>query len=329
MDKQELLDKCEVITPVEEIHDDPVFRYVKRDDYFRPFDDMPLSGGKVRQAIMLIDSNIDSIKNDYDNNIWTATSVLSPQGVIVSRVASEYGIKTKLFVGSGPGTTAKKVTENNLLMASYQCGSEIDHDTRQGFESGIQARMERISEFTGTKYFNVKFGINLDTSPEALVSSTAMQVRNLPDNIDNLVVPSGSCIILSGVILGCLMFNKSVKNIIGVQIAGYDRTKTINGILGGFGVTDCDMLYRLEVSKDYQYSKHLNRYYMDNGNIRLDPLYESKGYDYCLKHLTGIHNQNNLFWIVGDSTDIRNLRPSQHTVDKFLEESKNHVKICD
>ena len=325
MDKKELLSKCEVITPVEEIHGDPVFKYVKRDDHFRPFQDLPLSGGKVRQAILLVNNNIDLIKNELDNNIWTATSMSSPQGVIVSRVASEYGVNSKLFIGSG--CSKESISKNNLMMNSYGCGSSINYDARQAFETVLQAQIKKVAEETGEKFFNVKFGINLDTSPEALVASTAMQVQNIPDQLDNLVVPSGSCIILSGVVLGCLMFNKSVRNIIGVQISGYDRSSTVNHILETFGLTDPELLYTMKVSKDYPYSRHLNKYTIGVENIRLDPLYESKGYDYCLKHMPEIHGQNNLFWIVGDSTDIRNLKPKEEDVERFLYENRDHKKL--
>lgn len=324
MDKKELLSKCDVVTPVEEIHNDPVFRYVKRDDYFRPFQDLPLSGGKVRQAILLVNNNIDLIREELGNNIWTATSMSSPQGVIVSRVASEYGVNSKLFIGSG--CSKDSISKNNLMMNSYGCGSSIDYDSRQAFETALQAHIKKVADNTGEKFFNVKFGINLDTSPEALVASTAMQVQNIPDHLDNLVVPSGSCIILSGVILGCLMFNKTVDNIIGVQIAGYDRCKTIDHILDTFGIPEGNSLYTLEKSKDYPYSRLLKRYTIGTENIRLDPLYESKGYDYCLKHMPEIHGKENLFWIVGDSTDIRNLKPREETVERFLYENRDHKK---
>lgn len=324
MDKQELLSKCEIITPVEDIHGDNQFAYVKRDDQFRPFNDLPLSGGKVRQAILLVNNNIEAIRNDMGNNIWTATSMSSPQGVIVSKVASEYGVNSKLFIGSG--CSAQSISKNNLMMNSYSCGSKIDYDSRQAYETVLQARIKKVAEETGEKFFNVKFGINLDTSPEALVASTAMQVQNIPDKLDNLVVPSGSCIILSGVILGCLMFNKQVGKIIGVQISGYDRSSTVNHILEVFGIKDGNLLYDMQVSKDYPYSKHLNKYIIGDEHIRLDPLYESKGHDYCKKHLPELDGKENLFWIVGDSTDIRNLKPRTETVERFLYENRDHKK---
>lgn len=320
-----LIEKCQIVTPVEELHGDSQFQYLKRDDHFRPFQDLPLSGGKVRQAALLVENNLDKIRSELDNNIWTATSVMSPQGVIVSRIAEEYGVNSKLFIGSG--CSAQSISKNNLMMTSYSCGSEIDYDALQAFETVLQARIKKVQEETGKKFFNVKFGINLDTSPEALVASTAMQVQNIPDRLDNLIVPSGSCIILSGVILGCLMYNKQVGKITGVQIAGYDRTKTINQILESFGVTEPGLLYSLELSKDYTYSRLLNKYLIGLERVRLDPLYEAKAHDYCKKHMPQLDGKENLFWIVGDSTDIRKFRPKEETVAKFLEENKDHKKI--
>src|SRR4051812_42566523 len=84
------------LTPCEQ-HDGA---WYKRDDLFVPFDDVPLSGGKVRQAMALLGPNAAEIKRRHGGFVLTATGVHSPQGLIIARVAHEYGLRTVIFVGA-------------------------------------------------------------------------------------------------------------------------------------------------------------------------------------------------------------------------------------
>lgn len=53
------------LTPIEEYNG----IYFKRDDLFMPYDDMPISGGKVRQMISLVENRLVEIKNYYNNTV--------------------------------------------------------------------------------------------------------------------------------------------------------------------------------------------------------------------------------------------------------------------
>lgn len=326
MEKEEFVKELstEELTPVEILTDDPIFKYAKRDDYYRPFKDVPLSGGKVRQAIYLIGSNQEEITDSCCGNVWTSTSISSPQGIIIGKVARYFGFDSKLFVGAM--TSPATLRKNPMMMLAYKCGATINCDCLQAYEAPLHNQMLRTASELGTNYYDVKFGINLDTSPDALVMSTAYQVQNIPDYLDNLVVPSGSCIILSGVVLGCVLYGKNVKNIIGVQISGYDRTKRVDQTLAGYNIEGVGKSYQMYLSKDYEYSRHLNKFYIDGGRIRLDPLYESKAYDYVKKHMS-LEGGENLFWIVGDSTDVRNYKIEESVRAAYDEETKGYVKI--
>lgn len=319
----EIIKDYKALTPIQEI-DDPMFRYVKRDDLFQPFDELPFSGGKIRQAMCLVNNNIEHIKNDCDNNVFSCTSVTSPQGAIISRICNEHDIKCSIFVGGSvfPDTLVK----SNLMMTAYEYGAMINCDARVAFEVAVHAYATQYAQAHGMKFFDVGFGINLESSPQALIESTAYQVQNIPDNIGTIIVPSGSCIILSGIILGCRMFNKNVRRIVCVQIAGYDRSDTINRILSQYGIIDTTGMYEIELSHDYAYARLLKKYTIDNGNILLDPLYESKAYDYCAKHMNINPNEDNLFWIVGNSTYIREHKVADDVVARYLEENKDYHK---
>jgi hypothetical protein len=82
----------DALTPIEK-HEGV---YFKRDDLFRPFSDIGISGGKIRQCLSLVENNLRDIRKYHDATIATAASVHSPQSVIVARVAAlcgfgEYG----------------------------------------------------------------------------------------------------------------------------------------------------------------------------------------------------------------------------------------------
>ena len=53
------------LTPIEEYNG----VYFKRDDLFMPFEDMPISGGKVRQMISLVEDRLVEIKDHYNNTV--------------------------------------------------------------------------------------------------------------------------------------------------------------------------------------------------------------------------------------------------------------------
>lgn len=271
----------------------PVEKYgnilLKRDDLFIPYNDIPLSGGKVRQCILLFDKLKYKIRNEYNNTVYTSGSANSPQSIIVTRVAKEFGFNSKVFVPMNTNI------DNNILMQNvlYQ-GGEINNQSRLGYEHVMHKFMTKYSEYK--KGYIISFGINAYECREAIIDSVSNQVKNLPD-LDYLVVPCGSCIMLSGILLGIKKYNKKIKHIIGIQIAGYDRTKIISEL-----TNNVDIVYDFILSNDYQYSKKV-KHSIDN--VTLDPLYESKAYDYILKHKPEILDKNTCFWLVGDSNAVR------------------------
>ena len=287
------LDKYKVLelTPVDNIGG----MYFKRDDLYMPFEDIPLSGGKVRQAISLIGNNYEYIKNECDGNIYTGTSVTSPQGIIVSRVAKDFGFNSVLFVGN---TNPNGILRNPLLVQALEQGCKINYDSVLAYENVLNATIRKQKE-KGNKFFQVKFGINLESDPEAIVDSVAYQVQNIPDDLDYLIIPGGSCITTGGILKGIVKYNKHPKKVVCIQISGFDRSETVNKIMG-----DDTYPYEMRISKDYPYSKHIN-IKLSNG-LKLDPLYEAKAFDYMVKYMGDeIQGKKVLFWIVGDSNFVR------------------------
>ena len=293
--------KVHELTPVEE-YNGILF---KRDDMYTPFDDIPLNGGKVRQCACLFLNNYSKIVNEYDSTVVTATSVNSPQGINMSRVAQEFGFSSVIVFGAAKKHTLEK---NPLVQWMKAFDSEIDYQCRIGYESALTKRIQELQQTR--KMFHVKFGFNLESDPSSIVESVGHQVQNLQDHeIDNLVIPTGSAITAGGVLWGLQKYNIKVKkNVYIVQIAGYDRNETLYRIFKVLDINnDNKPKYEFIVDKSYPYSKHLSVSFNERGEV-LDPVYESKAFVWMMNNLDVIEDRT-LFWIIGNSNFFRVFAP--------------------
>ena len=289
------------ITPVEEY--DGV--YFKRDDLYRPFDPEPLNGGKVRQCITLIKANLDKIKKEHNSCVATVTSVNSPQGIIIARVCQEFGLRCIIGVG-GPGKN-----DNNICNAIRDFGGEIITLSPMAYDNVLYSKLMELHQHEN--FFVIKFGINVSESTE-IRDYISNQVINIPDELENLVIPTGSGICAGAILHGIKKFEKKVKNVYVVQIAGYDRTATINKI-------ESTIPYIYLPYEKFPYSKKLKIFIRPD--FQLDTVYESKAYHWMINsphpittykfgklpvpesdHIQ-IGNKKTLFWCVGNASMYR------------------------
>ena len=269
------------ITPVEEYNG----VYYKRDDLFRPFDPEPLNGGKVRQCLTLIKSNLENIKINHNNTVATVTSVNSPQGIIVSRVCYEFGIRCIIGVG-GPGLNNNKICDE-----IRKWGGEIITLSPMAYDNVLYSKLMELHKTN--PFFVIKFGINVDESTE-IRDYIANQVVNIPDDVVNIIIPTGSGICAGSILYGMKKFGKK-SNVHVIQISGYDRTKTINKI-------ESNVPYNYVAYKKFPYSKKVKIFI--NDDFQLDTVYEAKAYDW-MKLNIDIENEKTLFWCVGNATMYR------------------------
>jgi 1-aminocyclopropane-1-carboxylate deaminase/D-cysteine desulfhydrase-like pyridoxal-dependent ACC family enzyme len=303
------------LTPVEQYDDDGNGIIYKRDDKYMPFSDVPLNGGKVRQCACLFLKNYNHIKNECNSLVATATSVNSPQGINVSRVAKEFGFSSLIVFGA---TKAETLMKNPLVQWMQEFGSTFDYKCKIGYDIAL---VKRINDIKATnKLFHVKFGINLESDPDSIINSIAYQVQNLPKDIDNLIIPTGSAITAGGILVGLKKYDYiKPKRVIVVQISGYDRQHTLRRIFDRSNINYNDNdnndnnnnnsypKYEYVADTTYPYSKHLN-VRINNNTENLDPVYEAKGYNWMIKNIDYKHEKT-LFWVVGDSSYFRTLTP--------------------
>ncbi len=290
-----------VLTPVDVIEGLPPFGRVffKRDDLYLPFKDIPqLGGGKVRQAFSLFSSLKEKLKQ-Y-NGISSYVSVSSPQAMVVTRTAKEFGYKTHLVIGVN-SPVENVIQKHRPIRECYKIGAEIHNLAKIGYNTVIKNKAERFSK--ENNLYLINFGINVDENTEALVGAVADQVKNIPDKLDAIVVPVGSGIQFASIIAGVKKYKKNVGRIIGIQISGYDRTKDINHILDKLNIKP---EYEFYIDKTYPYTKHITAKIVNTKDygksFEMNVVYESKAWKALLRERYNLKRTDNiLFWIVGNN----------------------------
>jgi len=274
------------VTPVQEY----AGLYWKRDDLFKPFGDFHVNGGKVCQAIMVFRAKIDELRGRYDNGVVTAASVYSPQSANIAKVAQHYGVKCISCVG---GTTPEKLLTHHMMKLTRYYGSTIRIVAGHGMTAVIHARMHKIAE--ELNYLPIEMGELMDENPRAIFESTAEQVINIPDELDNLIIPSGVAIQLTGILLGLKRYHKKVKRIVSVCV-GPTREKQLTGYFRDIYQTTPSEYHPVEmVAHKSPYSKPFD--FLVNGDY-MDDLYEGKAYDWLTKNID-VSKEKTMFWCVG------------------------------
>jgi len=283
------LDKLNELTPVEK-HGDMWF---KRDDLFK-LDDSLLNGGKLRQCLSIVHSKRDHIKNECNGTIITPTTVKSPQGLIVAVVAKMFGFKCIVGVGNIK-SVEHTVGKNKTMELCQNEGAEIRCLGTQGFHSVLEAQVRKLQETE--PMFNISFGLR--GTRDEIITPIADQVRNIPEEVNTVVIPAGSGYSTAGIIEGLIKYEKDILPIV-IQPFGYDRRDNITGNIDYYS-WEYDFNYYMG---DYPYGKEVE--YIIDETLDLDTIYESKAFDYFMKNVyVGVKDTNILFWIVANANWTR------------------------
>jgi 1-aminocyclopropane-1-carboxylate deaminase/D-cysteine desulfhydrase-like pyridoxal-dependent ACC family enzyme len=279
-------DRIDELMPVEE-HAGVLF---KRDDLYRPFDDLPVSGGKIRQCLALVLRRLDEIRRDYDSTIATAASVHSPQAAIVARIAKEFDLRC--IIGHG----AKRPLDHKAMRECADFGAElVQLTTANSYNTVLYGKLAELQK--SRNFFTINFGYNQQTDAHAIIDTVAQQARNLPSDMRSLIINVGSGVSANAILCGVDyhwrgdVFKLDVHLI---QPFGY-RRRTRGLICHSFDYWE----------GDYDYAKRLQ---LKVGDIELDEIYESKAFDYAEQHLFGrlIDDARKcVFWLIGNSNGLR------------------------
>lgn len=227
------------------------------------------NGGKLQQALRLVEDNLKDIKTIYNNQVICSCSIKSPQSAIISEVCKKYKIDCNIV-------TYKTLKPNRNLSIAHN-GAKI-YGLKSGYNSVIEHYARELSKKLNGFYINMGFA-----SKEA-VDSNIYETYNLPDDLDYLVVTIGSAMNFISILKGIKRFDKKVKNIIGIIVG-----KSPEKILSIYK----DLPEHTLIKSPYKYGQEIN---IDS--YFFDPIYEAKGYEWLMKNID-IEKNKVLFWVIG------------------------------
>lgn len=286
--------------------------WLKRDDLFRPFDDVPMNGAKVYQCLNLIGSHLGLIRDRYGGTVYSDNFLGSPQGPIVARVARHFGLRCIIPVAGSLGT----VMAHRSMQLVREWGGEVDVVCKMGL-----ALKWKVPEKYGDQFFRVKFGMGGDDA--SVLQSVVEPVRQqaaaflgLPTDAMTLVVAVGSGVVFGSLLVGMADLGVRFKRVVGVGIAGYDRTPTVTRVVESCGhampsatvresafgqATPPIQPFEYIVDKTYAYSRHLHR---EVGDVVLDSQYEAKAWEWAMRERL-IEQGPVMLYVVGNSNCLR------------------------
>jgi 1-aminocyclopropane-1-carboxylate deaminase/D-cysteine desulfhydrase-like pyridoxal-dependent ACC family enzyme len=288
------------LTPVEQVGP---HLYVKRDDMFTAYSGL-IRGAKMRQAIQ--DVRYLRARCKRVTTVILSSQVDGTTGAIMAEAAMQYGLQCIICVGA---TTLERLHELPMMRLAMMHGARISIVAGTAYASVIKARIREMIKCAGPTHVNVEYGAWWPFG-------TSAQVDNLPDELDNLVIPCGTGIQMAAILYGlALNGNKRIKRVIGVRV-GPDRRKEIDSRLLCAGVqsvkAQADHFTQYRVSYDLvpyaekmNYSKPLKARI---GDIELDPIYEAKAASWMLNTINA--KEKTCFWIVGK-------RPTEAEIDAY------------
>jgi hypothetical protein len=266
-----IIKKHDQLTPIEKRGE----YYFKRDDLFQPLS-CRLNGSKMRQALHVIGRDAELIKQSYNGIVATTSGVTARQGYLLTRCAHHFDLQTIVGVGTAP----EKARRQKPFRLLEKYGGRIEQLAKIGYRSVLEKRLDELA--AKNNWYVVGFGFKTDD-----LSRNADQVTDFPP-IHNLVIPCGSGVTASAVLLGVSRMRHPPKNIFVVQIAGGKRK------IEGHGVNFHHVMYTC-----HPYTKLLNTTYH---GLELDQVYEAKVFEW-MQQASFIGNT--LFWVVGNFNSYR------------------------
>ncbi len=325
MDKEKVHweDYLHHLTPVETVTDSQGRKMrFKREDYFCPLGYHGINGAKLRQAVYLFSTYAQGKRR-----LINGTSVHSPQIPMATACARHFGLSARCVLGA---TTPETSMKHEMVAMASAFGCEFEY-INIGYNHNLQLRCQEILNESPEDTFYLEYGITLNHathSPKEVYDFHcigAEQTKNLPDDVEDLVMAAGSC-------------NSSCSVLLGLALHGYGNLKRIH--LVGTGPSKIQYLTeRLEVMGDYCgrdlrifdglpytfdfdagprplqaifYDLHGEGYvrYSDLrpytfGDIDLHPTYEGKVMTYLNDRHPDLIRESTLFWIVGNMPEMR------------------------
>lgn len=315
------------LTPVE----NHAGMWFKREDKFAPLGYGGINGSKCRQIIWLINRGTEH----GAMVLYSGASVKSPQLSMSAIVGAHYGMATRLVLGATKPETAAR---HPNVQAAARFGAHFTI-IPVAYNPALQRKVRDLHQSSPGSMM-IEYGITLDhrkNLPEDIVAFHelgANQVRNLPD-VEELIIPAGSCNTLVSVLYGIAKYRTSVQRIFTLGIGPdkllwvHDRLRIIEQTEGIDIIPIFNRIWPQYQSLAAAYSsrfrnqiewKHFNLQdagfasYQDEmketqGDIAFHGTYEGKMVRWLRQQDLWRSDNSQCFWIVGSAPDLRVLEP--------------------
>lgn len=335
------------LTPVELVEHEGKKMYFKLEDCFAPCGYGGINGSKLRQAIYLMDEHL---KAGGSPDVASASVIGSPQLFMGAMIAHHFGGKTWSVLGV---TTPDKCLQHEMVRAASWARTEWSF-CGSGFNSALQPFCRELQKEFCPKGLYMQYGITLDhevETPKAIAEFHKVgghQVKNIPDNIETLILPFGSANSASSFFTGLAMYPKpNLKRVVLIGI-GPNKLRWVEKRLSIIG-KELNLPHITAWSKNYVDNRDLEdapkpktrrlfggtpkaeaieplfevehhdlhttkRYaYSDLvpaqwGEIEMHPRYEGKVLTYVVENLPHYVNDKSLFWIVGSYPRVADMK---------------------
>ena len=230
--------------------------------------------------------------------IITGCSILSPQAPIIAALAKYFGLACRVIYGGTDWNHIKNL-QMPKLVEYYGAGIQFAKSGRSNVLYAEAKKMQEKSDFI------VQYGM-CSQNPKNFVAfyeSTANQVRNLPDEMEHLIVVCGSGITSAGILYGLYRYNKHINHIWLIG-NGPNRKKKIAERLSqlafntGIPCWNCNFNYMDLFEHGLKYETRIERCWE---GIEFHPNYEGKAFDWIEKNLP---NEQVCMWIIGKEPEL-------------------------
>lgn len=242
-----------------------------------------IRGGKLRQCIAMIEGQRVS-------RLLSACSIHSPQSAIVAYAAQRLGISCTIFVGGKSDTLPLRIATDfgaNIVRCSSGRHTVLFSALRRQLIQGDLA---------------VPFGMRPNWPCPSFYRTCALQVQNLPSQIDTIVVVAGSGVTGTIITYGLWLHRPTISKIVLLGV-GPDRQREILKVLQVLDKHCVDWLVSKNIFQHCSLSKEPRFRYESPvpfriGQVILHPLYEGKAFEWFMRNVS-FARAHTLFWVTG------------------------------
>jgi hypothetical protein len=288
--------------------------WYKREDKFAPLGYGSINGSKLRQCIWLVNG---WVKDKNVRGVVSGSVVGSPQHPFIASSCKHYKIGCLIATGS-----KNHQSHLNMQMAE-QLGASF-HVVNIGYAKALQSKSFQLADrLENHEVLETNITVDEKLNPpsriEAFHRIGAEQVKNIPDHIETIIIPCGSCNSVVSILYGIAIYKpKSLKRVLlmGIGNNGSNnlsyipkRLKIIGSVKGKNYVDDFKfdgkngkydiMHHNLNGSGYCTYSDTMP---FKTKDIEFHPRYEGKCMNFIYEHkdrFSDYWNEKTLFWIVG------------------------------